>query len=66
MDDDKPKSRKLEIVLVHLLVLVIEKTARSAATLAGTEQLPKDRALFSARMANRSRTSTSRSTSTIP
>jgi hypothetical protein len=40
------------------------ENSRSAATLAGTEQLRKDRALFSALMANRSRTS--RSTSTIP
>lgn len=42
------------------------ENSRSAATLAGTEELRKDRALFSARIANRSRMSTSRSTSTIP
>ena len=35
-------------MLVLVLVLVIEKNSRFAATLAGTEQLRKDRAFFSA------------------
>jgi len=51
------------IVLVLVLVLVLEKTA---PPLAGTGQLRKDRALFLARKANRSRTSTRTSTSTMP
>ena len=48
---------KLEIVLV--LVLVIEKAAAPLLRRAGTGQLRKDQALFPARTANRSRTSTS-------
>jgi len=41
------------------------ENSRAAAMLAETGQLRKDRTLFSARIANRSRTSTSRSTSTV-